>query len=413
MMDFGELRSRLAGEQGSKGWSLVREWAELAWEAEPERFEAEWLPYLVDQVGQWRAKLCDCPGTWKRRIHDGRFAPLQLVRTLYFQAAEQMQLGPWLEAAARSPDLSGVETLSLSQVKLDNALLDQLARLQLPSLRTLDLDNCEADLGRLERAPWLPQLVSLSIQNTRCTADTFARLCDAGLGERLETLHGSVTRYFKLAKGAKPVALGAMLPRMPQLRQLDWRGHILRGVELEALARWGGSPQLTELTLGGKAIEPAAIAALTTLSLPGLRMLTVRSSALDDEAATLIKWAAQQGQLTHLNLADCKVEAAALEAMEQLARLSVLVLSYNAIGDRGVELITRVPWEQLRGLGLAGCGLSRVGAQRLASCEALRRLKRLALAGNRALSAVDMRLLDKSEHLPAHLNTQYHISYLI
>jgi hypothetical protein len=405
MMDFGELRSRLAGEQDSKGWSLVRAWAEQAWEAEPERFEAEWLPYLLDQVGQWRARVCDCPGHWKRRVYEERFAPLQLVRTLYFQSAEEQQLARWLEAAARSPDLGRVEMLSLAQVHIDDALLDRLARLQLPALRALVLDGCSTDLGRLEAAPWLPQLVSLSIERTRTSPIVFDKLLGAGLGERLETLWAAKPKNVRQSLPS----LGAILPRMPRLKQLNWEHHTLRAAELEALASWGGALPLVELTLGRGGVEPGVIAALGAVNMPQLRQMTWRNAALDGDAAALIAWAAQQGALTHLNLASCGIEHEALGALEQLSKLSVLVLSRNAIGDRGVEQIARVPWEQLRGLGLEGCGISRVGAQRLAGCEALAGLKRLAISGNGAL---DTRILDRSAHLPADLKGQYDKSYL-
>lgn len=379
-MEFGELRSRLMQRQDSGSWALVRAWAEQAWDEQPERFEDEWLPYLVDQVRRWRPRVCDCPGHWKRRFAAGRFAPMQLVRALHFQADEPRR-AEVLAAMATSPDLTSVETLSFGGGVFVAASREAelLAQASLPSLRTLELLGAFRSLSRarittLAGASWLGQVERLDISGCEVSGDGLEGLWEAGLGASLVELVAAGL------EAAPPGLFAEVLARAPRLERLDWRRSTLDVRGLEGLR---GAAQLRELSLDGARLRAAEVGALCVAALPELRSLTLMHAGLTpQQGARVLEWASSCASLRVLNLAHNELDAGALVGLGALSGLRVLVLSYNPIRDEGARRIGEVAWTQLSALGVEGCVLSVDAMEAMLRTEGLRGLKTFAWGDN-------------------------------
>ncbi len=387
-MEFGELRSRLMQRQDSGSWALVRAWAEQAWDEQPERFEDEWLPYLVDQVRRWRPRVCDCPGHWKRRLAAGRFAPMQLVRALHFQADEPRR-AEVLAAMATSPDLTSIETLSFGGGAFVGASHEgvHLAQASLPSLRTLEVPGAFLGSGRgrletLGEASWLGQVARLDISGCEVGSGALGRLWNAGLGASLvELVAAGLT-------GEVAGAFAQVLARAPRLERLDWRRSALDMRGLEGLR---GAAQLRELSLDGARLREAEVGALCAAALPELRSLTLMHAGLTPpQGARVLEWASSCANLRVLNLADNELDAGALVGLGALSGLRVLVLSYNPIRDEGARRIGEVAWTQLSALGVEGCVLSVDAMEAMLRTEGLRGIKTFAWYDNRVMVAAEL-----------------------
>jgi Leucine-rich repeat (LRR) protein len=126
--------------------------------------------------------------------------------------------------------------------------------------------------------------------------------------------------------------------------------------------------------------------------------------ALDSDDPGFASWLAEQAGRLLLELRDelgfgdpAALRAAA--AAPALARLEVLNLAGNGLGDLGAQLLAARPHPAgLRDLDLSHNEIGDEGAAALASAAHLAGLRRLALNGNR-ITEVGKRVLTSSQHL--------------
>ncbi len=219
---------------------------------------------------------------------------------------------------ARLAELPQLEGLNLSRVKLDGAMLRELARF--PALRELDLEGCEftGEPHEFETMPSLPHLREINL--SRCSF-----VCDKALKwvaqcrnlERL-TLPGNA----KFADdGVRELA------RMTQLKSLR-AGHMSNRVSSSALVE----------ALGG-------MHSLQFIDLSSIK-------GVDDAVLGVI---GRMHDLRHLTLYGCcNITDEGVKSLEGLKRLETLDLGLcGGVGDRALETIG-VELKALRVLRLSG-----------------------------------------------------------
>jgi hypothetical protein len=140
---------------------------------------------------------------------------------------------------------------------------------------------------------------------------------------------------------------------------------------------------------------------LGTKKLAGLRRLRIESVPFGAAIALDLweKWFAglEELRLRNANL-DASTGAWAIARSSAAAKLRVLDLSNNPLGDRGLDYLLASPGlRKLEELGLGSCDLTAASARAIADWEGLQSVRSLDLTGNR-LRAADAEAIRGSPH---------------
>lgn len=153
-----------------------------------------------------------------------------------------------------------------------------------PLLLGLELQGTGFDRGDLEalaRAPFIPQLLDLTLNGSPLDGQG-AR----GLFERLGELQHLDLRDARL--GPEPIA--ALAPKLRRARRLHLASNPMSDAGLLALLKAGALDSVEDLWLSSCGLTDASAHALAEASLPKLRGLWIDSNAMTDEGiATLIR----------------------------------------------------------------------------------------------------------------------------
>ncbi len=250
-------------------------------------------------------------------------------------------------ALVSSPHLQGLEELLLMKVRFSVDGLEHLAAGRLPHLRRLEITG--SDL----------------------TPTALKHLLGGPLLETAEVLDLSSN---KLGRGGNTAAfLLAKTDRLPRLRRLVLNGNGFGGAY--ALGYGGGLAALESLHLRTNPLQDRGFRDLV-YSLPGLRELNVSYASLTWQGTDSL-------------------------ARSWPAGLEVLDLSWNHLGDQGVQALAACPHlHSLKALDLSYCEVGDGGATALAGCPGLGNLATLNLATNR-VGDQGLAALARSPHLGA------------
>jgi serine/threonine protein kinase/hemoglobin-like flavoprotein/Ran GTPase-activating protein (RanGAP) involved in mRNA processing and transport len=277
-----------------------------------------------------------------------------------------------LVALLGASHLSGLAYLGVAQNGLSASGVKLLAGAP-PRLQRIDLSRNplgQDGAGALAEALPRMRVSSLAVRRCELGGDGLCWIVRAGEG-RLSELEAAEN-----ALGADGVELLAMLPELASVRVLELSANALGA---RGAARLGISPFLS-----------------------GLKRLVLDSNELEDGGvAALARSADAMPLLDQLSLGDNRVRAPGVAALSEsalTARLALLDLSYNELGDAGTDALARGhAWHALERLLLAGNGIGFGGAALLLSSPALPFLCGLDLSRNALSGERDIHSLGKDK----------------
>lgn len=288
--------------------------------------------------------------------------------------------------------------LSLNRNDLPPELLDELARLDMPALRSFGL--CGWSLSGTAPPGFLaamldparrPRLEGLGLGSCDLAGDGMAALATAPGLARLASLGLSFNRLEQA--DIDPLLAG---PNAPRLRWLDLSGNCLDPDGLVALAAYPSLADLRRLGLHRARSNPAAVRALAgSPHLRGLRQLDLGYNGLGEDGVRALvghaTWPLAELHLQHNDLGD---EGARVLAEEGTFALPVrLHLGWNNIGERGVAALAASPRAgRLGQLTILHNPLGDAGLAALAASPHLDGLWRLDVAETGAGPAAQMAL---------------------
>lgn len=308
MPNFGDLRSLLHEPATAESWERFTALVErFDWEAE----HAPFLDYVDEGASRWADDERIAPLGWvSALIQDRAVFAMRWVRTMMLPVVRDGALG----ALPSRPELSALSGLIAWRWPDINELLALLRSPQLGPLRRLDLSYTALDevfMGHLCELPWF--------------------------GAHVEELQ---LHHISLTQGG-----------------VDWLGSALPS-SIQAL---------------GLAFNPLDERSYNALfrdrELAALRRLDLRRTSTDDRCverlvagqplANMAQLFLSDNPLTMSGLAQLMSKPALIERLEQLA------LDDVKVGDAGVTLLARQPWQRLRVLTMWGAGLSAEGHEAL------------------------------------------------
>jgi uncharacterized protein (TIGR02996 family) len=186
----------------------------------------------------------------------------------------------------------------------------------------------------------------------------------------------------------------------PAARRLKLRDAADQVVEL---LRSPLPPCLTDLDLGFEHLTPADLAALARWAgLARLTVLTLNGNGLGEEGLERLTRSPGLAGLRELNLEACKLTARSvglLAGSPHLRRLTAASLCENPLGDAGAAALARAAFlANFTALDLRSTGLGPAGAEALAASPHVGRLEVLRVGYNR-LGDAGVRALAASPHL--------------
>ncbi len=267
-----------------------------------------------------------------------------------------------------SPHLSGLHHLGVAQ----NVLTDSSLRLMSaapPRLASLDVSrNTIGRDGAFGLASVLPRMQVTRLLVNRCGIDAEAilSLLEGGAG-RLQQLDLSGNGL-----GPEGIELVAQAPQLAGIHMLDVSQNALRAHGMKCL---GASTFLTEL-----------------------HELHLNANEMGDEGCEeLARSVSNMPVLETLSLSDNLIGPRGAAQLCGLAsRLCDLDLSFNELGDGGVDALVRASsWKDLHRLDLTSCGIGFGGMATLMSAPSLSLLCTLDLSHNALTGEVDPHTLTK------------------
>ena len=325
----------------------------------------------------------------------------------------------WADAGNETIDVAGVN--------------QALAHSHLEDLTAFDCGLTSDGLSWLLAAPWGDTLRSLDVsdnpvapdawrafRSARCRLDrldvsgtplagiSLEPLLDAPSLERLTRLEmnrcGSARRNMEVLAGSR---------FWTQAEQLRAHSGTIPASTLEPLCQANGPPRLLLLDLADNYLRTRGVRMLCEAPWAGsLTWLALSRNYLDDDALVALAVCGRFTKLRTLHLAHNNTDqersegeqitdrgVAGLASAPSLSSLRVLSLSYTGVTDRSVDVTLNAPYWRLFGLGLAGCDLSPLAVEALASSPRLARLSWLDLGFNPRLSGTALRPLAASPYL--------------
>lgn len=345
-------------------------------------------------------------------------------------------------ATAPAPSAAGAEVRQIRGVSGERAVAEARAALT-GGARRLDLDGCalkDEGLKALAAAPEIAQVRTLILRNNQLSGDGLKALLQTAKLRELEELDlafnevaeagvralatASLPRLVRLSlRGVLPggPALKALAAAgekaMPQVRALDLGENQIEDADLAPLLASGWVRPLHELKLDQNQLTAASITKLAALKLrdlrrldlsnnsvgtvgirslaraaflPGLSALALRYTKLGEAGVLdLAKLLPAAAKLTELDLLGAGVNESGLGAILATAtarRLTLLDLSYNALGDAGAVRLAAIELPALTTLRLDECDLGDAGARSLAQLKT-KALRTLSLGNNQLTEA--------------------------
>lgn len=278
----------------------------------------------------------------------------------------------------------------------DAGLAGLLGAPHLAALRGLSVaGNKVTSAGAALLSGAMPQLAELDISDNPLDDSGAEALASALARMRISTLRARNCGF----TGEGVVAL--LRAGAGRLQHVDLGRNPLRAKGVEALARARELSSVERLDLSETECGAGGGRALTeSPNLSCLRYLELNSNQLGDEGARALADGARAfPRLESLSLADNRLgvrAAAALAASPIAAHLSMLDLSYNPLGDAGIEAVAQYPgWHSLRELRLVDTDLSMSGAAIVMTAPGTSLLYRLQISRNAIAGQVDMHSLNR------------------
>jgi uncharacterized protein (TIGR02996 family) len=325
----------------------------------------------LTQVARAWEKLLDCAELDRAPVLDLHAVGLGLAR---------------IRDLAKCPHLGRVRELNLGANKIRSGGLAALAHSPgLTSLTCLRINTNQLDddaLAELARSPLLPRLRTLDLYNNPLTADALRALTRCR-GLRLEELdlHGISQQGNVFAR------ILSESRHWTQLRSLDLTGTLLADEGVRFLAHAAHLGGLTRLRLTRNAITGAGLRALADSPwLRQLRVLALEDNEIGaDGIAVLTREQTPFPALRSLALGGRFAQADLRKLLEpgRWPHLSHLSLQVPTLGPEGGRLLAELTQRRpLTSLDLVECRLGCAGVEALVSAPSLAGLVRLGLAGN-------------------------------
>ncbi len=307
----------------------------------------------------------------------GRVSALRLRRNGLGAAGVEAMVSSGMLARLTQLDL-GHNTLNVRAVQ---ALADASDG---ASLRDLRLDGCVMSVGAIDaltRAPWLSQLQTLTLQD--------AHLDDALLRRLLWHADWSSLRHLNLAANPLTGEGAAQLARLAGLTWLSLARCPIGATGIDALCD-APLPALRTLSLAQVGAEGASGGASLARApwATTLHQLNLADNALGDAGVALMlrhPWPA----LTSLDLSANQLSTANPSGAALPATLQSLTLDRNPLTQLA-EVLSHEALPALRALSLSHCALDRPDLEALLAADGLATLTHLNLSGN-TLADVSLR----------------------
>jgi hypothetical protein len=229
-----------------------------------------------------------------------------------------------------------------------------------PDATELVLHNGSGQMREVARMAALRPYRDLALRDTTLSEDDAAGLAGSPWLDHLDTLD---LRDTGLTDGCLRALLGGTAYRRLRLLDLSDSGRAqwftIDG--LSSLPHAGFAATLEHLDVGGRRLSDSVLDIVATL--PRLTGLGLRNSCLTESGLT------------------------ALLRLPMVARLEMLDVSVNALGDAAVVALAAADWPRLRSLNLAGTGAGHAATVALANAASLAELGALNLGNNRLSDA--------------------------
>jgi uncharacterized protein (TIGR02996 family) len=415
--DLSGRRDELLAEHGER---IYAELARLG--LRPEYPLGQFVPSLwLDRRGVIDEVMIDRPGLLPRRaarlfaaapflrkleLRRGSYEPAALARVKQLEQVEELDISSTdltaggLAALLQSEHLGRLAILDLRRNPLADAGAEAIC--QWPgaaTLTSLRLDNCGLTGGgvaALAACPRLAKLARLSVNAPGATARAafgsphLRNLAELTLG----TDELSPEHYRAFRTGTVQRRYPACGPEVDRHTIVALRGGPCRRT-------------LRRLELGYGSFAPGAFADFARTELPALQSLRLNSIPLGVPEAECLARAEFRESLTALDLDNCGLGDAGVEALARggFPRLSLLDLSRNRFGSRGLAALARAAkrFPALRRLKLRGNDLGPEDMAVLARSKLLADLIELDLRDNaiRAAGAVALAGTPYLEHVVA------------
>ncbi|HLL25694.1 MAG TPA: TIGR02996 domain-containing protein, partial [Kofleriaceae bacterium] len=285
----------------------------------------------------------------------------------------EVQLGStaFALAALASPYVENIECLQFASECDGPRIVEALARVRLPRLRSLDLGGTRAGrhgVAALLAWPGLAQLTHLDLSN--CELDDVGELVGSPNIGKLELLSLAANPLGR--RGALAVLTSPQLAALEELR--------------------------LDQTNAGDAVAYATLPALATLRYSGNPLDADDAVALADaRTLTALERLELGGANTHAPTVNAAA-AAAILATQNLPALVAIDLGQNHFGPAASATMLRDMRAGLRSLGLAYTSLDQRGVGALASNPSAATLERLDISNN-PLDSDAVELLARSPYL--------------
>lgn len=332
----------------------------------------------------------------------GRQGLRTLLGSSGFESLEELDLSANRIGAAGALDLASspfmrrLHRLRLADNDLGDAgLATLLSAPNSAGLRALDVsqnDLSHAGAGLLSGGH--PQLEELDLSR-----NPLGNEGAVALGEALARMRVRSLRVNQCGFRGEHLAL-LLKGAAGRLRVLEASGNHLGETGAAALVRLPQATCLVELNLADDELGPGGASALVSAAkLASLVALNLDSNAIGDEGASaLVRSSAGLPALERLSMADNDIGvdgALALACSTLAARLNVLDLAHNRLGDSGAEAVAFQSWPGLRELRLADNGVGFAGVASLLGDRGLSGLLGLDVTHNAQVGLLDLHSLSR------------------